>query len=139
MSSGNVTLFMPTLFGSVCNIYDGSGEIWPRQCFPAPIFLKRYTTAEFLAAKAAWSFFEMVESHDAAVRVRLSVKYLDYATPSTCGEHTSIWYKFRGNEERMQYLRGKYLHAELCPNYQWVSQRDRGITPPPVNVYPLPR
>lgn len=122
------------LIPAACDIYDGSGSIWPAQPFPTAQFLTQFSHSELRNARAAWNFFEQVESQDAATRVRLAGMPYPYSGNNV--RTPSIWYVFTSNEERLRYLRGKALHSSLCPDYSWVSQRDLGITPPPVNVYP---
>jgi hypothetical protein len=119
---------------AICDYYDSSGSTWPALAFPAAVFLRRYSAADLTSARRAWNTFERVEAHDAAVRVRLGPTGW---TPSSSPVQTPCtWYLFASNEERLQYIRGKALHDELCPNYAWIPQRNIGITPPPVNVYP---
>jgi hypothetical protein len=133
-----VILYDPTCTlcppAAACALYDGSGSVWPTQRFPADQFLLKFSASDLRDARAAWNLFERVESQDAATRVRLSTT--GWPTPTNSTEGSSIWYQFTSNDERLQYIRGKALHAQLCPLYNWKSQRDLGITPPPVNVYP---
>jgi hypothetical protein len=127
----------PPLIPTICDFYDSSGSVWPTLSFPAAVFLRRYSTADLVSARQAWNIFERVESYDAAVRVRLAPTGW---TPSSNPVQTPCtWYRFTSNEERIKYTRGKALHDELCPNYSWIPQRNIGVTPPPVNVYPQPR
>jgi hypothetical protein len=120
---------------AACSIYDSSGSVWPAQPFPSTQFLTQFSHSELRDARAAWNLFEQIESQDAATRVRLAAAPHPYSGSNIQTPH--IWYVFKSNEERLRYLRGKALHSSLCPEYRWVSQRDLGITAPPVNVYPI--
>ena len=119
---------------SPCDIYDGSGLTWPRQCFPAASFLRRYSISELRELKAAWDLFERTESADAATRVEYSgTGFLPQ--PSACNK--SIWCTFEREQDRILYQRGRNLHAELCPDYSWAPQRTLGISQVPLTtVYP---
>ena len=119
-----------------CDVYDTSGSVWPMQPFPSTEFLYRYSSSDLRAARTAWNLFEQVEAQDAATRVRLAPT-APWDPPSANIQTPSTWYQFRSNEERLIYLRGKALHSELCQGFRWTPQRNRGITSPPVNVYPL--
>lgn len=120
--------------GDPCNLYDGSGLMWPRQCFPAVSFLRRYTMSDLREAKFAWELFEKVETVDAATRVKYSGSGF---LPQPSGCNKSIWCTFDKEQERIRYHRGQYLHAELCPEYSWVPQRTLGISHVPLtDVYP---
>jgi hypothetical protein len=122
------------LSSTFCSRYDTSGSTWPLQAFPATDFLRRYSSSDLRDARIAWNLFEQVEAQDAATRVRLAAA--PWEPPSGEIQNPCIWYQFASNEERLTYMRGRALHAELCPDYKWISQRHRGLTPP-INVYPL--
>lgn len=124
----------PTCPSAFCRIYDSSGSKWPTTAFPSGEFSLRFDAAGLVSARNAWNLFERVETQDAATRVRLgSVGWQPSANhiQSAC-----TWYQFKSNEERIMYERGRALHAELCPDFRWTSQRNRPFTAPPVNVYP---
>lgn len=119
-----------------CNLYAGPPTtVWPVQSFPASQFRIRFSGADLRDARLAWELFERVETQDAATRVRLSGTGW---TPSTAPvQDPNIWYTFRDQREYVQYQRGRYLHIQLCPTYNWTSQRYLGITAAPVtNVLP---
>lgn len=112
--------------GAVCDVYAVPTTTWPVQPFPASQFLRKYSSSSLRDSKTAWETFERVEAHDAAVRVALSgTGWAPSSQPIT----RSIWYCFRGNGEYMAYQRGRQLHMELCPSYNWKSQRSMGIAP----------
>jgi hypothetical protein len=120
--------------GTPCDVYDGSGLSWPRQCFPAVSFLRRYTMSDLREARSAWDLFEKVEAADAATRVEYSGTGI-LPQPAACSK--SIWCTFEREQDRIKYHRGQHLHAELCPEYSWVPQRTLGISPTPLtSVYP---
>lgn len=117
-----------------CNLYDATGSVWPTTQFPSDEFLTRYGSAELVSARKAWNLFERVEAQDAATRVRLSTTGWNPSSAEV--QIPCTWYRFKSNEERITYERGRALHAELCPDFCWTSQRNRPLTAPPVNVYP---
>lgn len=97
------------------------------QTFPASQFRIRFSGAELREARAAWELFERAESQDAATRVRLSGT--GWSPPP---QGPSIWYVFANQQEYLQYQRGRYLHIQLCPTYNWTAQRYLGISAMPV-------
>jgi hypothetical protein len=117
-----------------CNLYAGPpSTVWPVQSFPASQYKHRFSHTDLHEAKKAWELFERVESQDADTRVRLSGTGW---TPHPKGP--SIWYIFRDHQEYIQYQRGRYLHIQLCPTYNWTAQRYLGISAMPVtDVMPV--
>jgi hypothetical protein len=117
-----------------CNLYAGPPSIvWPVQAFPASQYKHRFSHTDLREAKKAWELFERVESQDADTRVRLSGT--GWSPPQ---QGPSIWYTFRDHQEYIQYQRGRYLHIQLCPTYNWTAQRYLGISAMPVtDVMPV--
>jgi hypothetical protein len=115
-----------------CTLYDGSGSIWPRACFPAYLFRRVYSSQGLMRSAAdAWNYFETVESADAATRVRLSGTGWDPATDK------SPWTPIIQEGNMARYIRGQTLHIQVCPSFSWKSQRQYGISADPVtDVYP---
>jgi len=116
------------------DIYNGIGTIWPRQSYPASCG-PRYIVSQLLEIQTAWNFFEKVESYDAAVRVRLSGT--GYQPEPVYLGGTSVWFPIYSPSNLVTYNKGKRLHQQLFPQYNWVSQRELGISETTVtNVYP---
>jgi len=115
-----------------CTLYDGSGSIWPRTCFPAYLFRHVYSSQGLMrSAVDAWNYFETVESADAATRVRLSGTGWNPATNS------NPWTPIIQEGNMARYIRGQSLHIQVCPSFSWKSQRQYGISAEPVtDVYP---
>jgi hypothetical protein len=113
---------------SACDLYSSSGTTWPVRSIPATAFPRGSAARDRDSAKA-WSFFERVESYDADVRVRLAgTGWMSTGSP---------WYRFTSASEMTLYRRGQILHIQLCPEYNWTSQRTLGIPTEPLdNVYP---
>ena len=120
-----------------CNLYAGpASTVWPAQAFPASQYRHRFSGADLREARAAWALFEQVESQDAATRVRLSGT--GWTPPRDPVQDPSIWYVFKDQPEYLRYKRGRYLHIQLCPTYNWTPQRYLGILPTPVtDVLPM--
>ena len=111
-----------------CNLYTGPpSTVWPVQAFPAAQYRHRFSHNDLHEARLAWELFERVESQDADTRVRLSGT--GWSPPS---QGPSIWYMFANQLEYLQYQRGRHLHIQLCPTYNWTSQRYLGISALPV-------
>ncbi len=104
--------------------------MWPVQAFPAAQYKHRFSGNDLREARAAWNFFEKVESQDADTRVRLSGT--GWRPSSADIQDPSIWYVFADQPEYLRYQRGRYLHIQLCPEYNWTAQRYLGISPMPV-------
>ena len=124
---------------SFCAVYDGSGTIWPRQPFPGNLFPLNINQNR-LSMQNAWNFFELVESTDAATRVRLSNQggWVPPA-PSAFAQSPSIWYNIRNQSAQVLYRRGLSLHQQACPSINWTPQRLLGIPSSPLtDVYPGP-
>ena len=122
---------------AACNLYSGPpSTVWPVQTFPASQYKHRFSGADLREARAAWNLFEQVESQDAATRFRLSGT--GWQPSSAAVQGLSIWYTFRDHIEYLGYQRGRYLHIQLCPTYNWTSQRWLGISVTPVtDVMPM--
>lgn len=123
---------------SACSLYAGPPTtVWPIQTFPAAQYRHRFSGADLREARAAWTLFEQVESQDAATRVRLSGT--GWQPPSNPVQDPSVWYVFQDQPEYLRYQRGRYLHIQLCPAYNWTPQRYLGISAVPItNVLPAP-
>jgi hypothetical protein len=121
---------------SACAIYAGPpSTTWPAQSFPASQYKHRFSAADLREARLAWNFFEEVETQDAATRVRLSGT--GWQPPSSPVQDPSVWYSFTHQSDYLRYQRGRYLHIQLCPTYNWTAQRYLGISAVPVtNVLP---
>ena len=119
-------------YEATCTLYDSSGTTWPRSCFPAYMFRRVFSSQGLMrSASDAWAYFETVESTDAATRVRLSGTGWDSAT------NPSPWIPLVSESNMTRYNRGQNLHVQVCPSYNWTSQRTYGISSDPViNVYP---
>jgi hypothetical protein len=113
---------------SPCDVYATPTLTWPKQQFPADHpTVSRLSQGERLAAKRAWNFFEEVEAIDAAKRVRLGLT-AGALTPPPPG----TWYEFNGEDQRALYNRGRYLHRRICPDYNWIPQRNLTIPATPL-------
>jgi hypothetical protein len=112
-----------------CDYYNTTGTVWPKRKIPATAFHRGSPARDIDAAKA-WAFFEMVESYDAQIRVQ-------YAG-TDWSSNKIPWYQFKNSSENVLYRRGQILHTELCPKYDWISQRILGVpsTGPLTNVFP---
>lgn len=116
---------------SACNVYAGpASTVWPVQRFPASQYKHRFSGADLREARLAWAFFEQVESQDAATRVRLSGT--GWTPPSGPIQDPSIWFHFSHQSDYLRYERGRYLHIQLCPGYDWTPQRRLGISALPI-------
>lgn len=122
-----------------CSVYDGSGTVWPLQPFPGNLF-PGWDIKRRFQAQQAWAFFELVESTDAATRVRLSNQggwEPPYA--SAFPQTPNLWYPINTEGNRTLYHQGLLLHQQACPSTNWTPQRTLGIpTTPLTNVYPGP-
>lgn len=88
-------------------------------------------------ARNAWDTYERVQAADAATRVQLSGT--GWTPPSWRNQSLTIWYVFQGKEEKDQFNVGQRLHQQICPTYNWVAQRNMGISATPLtNVWPQP-
>ena len=120
---------------SVCSLYDGSGSVWPRQPFPGNLF-PGWSHQRRFQAQNAWNFFELVESTDAATRVKLVTNPTVSQAPPSVFPHTqSLWFPIGTNSRLQQYRTGQRLHQQACPGINWQSQRLLG---PSLDVYPQP-
>jgi hypothetical protein len=112
-----------------CDLYISppSSTTWRTQAFPSgnPAVI-RMSAGELTAARRAWNFFELVETADAATRVRLSSIAGGWVPPSGL-QPASIWYPLSAPGDFMLYRKGQQLHRRICPNYNWTSQRNLPI------------
>jgi len=116
------------------DIYNTVGPVWPQQSYPASCG-PRYGVSQLSDIQQAWTFFEKVEAFDANMRVKLSGTGYK-PLPVTSGGN-SIWYSIRNQSDLILYNRGKQLHQNLFPRYNWTPQRYLGILNTPLqNVYP---
>ena len=107
----------------MCHLYTAPTDVWPKQQFPSghPA-VNRLGHRERLAAKTAWNYFENVEAHDAAVRVKLG------ATGGVIPPAPArLWYQFSGEEQRILYEKGRRYHILICPTLNWIPQREYPI------------
>jgi len=120
-----------------CSAYMGSGTVWPQQPFPGNLF-PGWDNKRRQQAQNAWNFFELVESTDAATRVRLSNQGgYKPPPPSAFASDPSIWYLITTEGAKTLYKQGLLLHQQACPDTSWQAQRTMGIpTTPLTNVYP---
>lgn len=120
-----------------CSVYDGSGTVWPQQPFPGNLF-PGWDIKRRFQAQQAWAFFELVESTDAATRVRLSNQGgWTPPPPSAFPQTQTLWYPINTEGNRTLYHQGLLLHQQACPSTNWTPQRTLGIpTTPLTNVYP---
>jgi hypothetical protein len=119
---------------NACDLYISPpfSRTWRTQAFPSgnPAVI-RMSARELVAARQAWNFFELVETVDAATRVRLSDAG-GLTPPTTPIAPPSIWFPLSAPGELMLYKRGQQLHRRVCPNYDWTSQRNLGISTTPI-------
>lgn len=108
--------------------------VWPRQPFPATGGQK-LSGAALRDAQDAWNFFELVESTDAATRVRIA-QAGGFNPPPIDAGRVSLWYPLNTIKDLMRYQRGQMLHWENCPAINWTSQRYLGFPPAPYDVLP---
>lgn len=102
---------------SPCDIYTTPATVWPKHQFPSSHpAVNRLGHRERMAAKTAWNYFENVEAHNAAVRVKLGT------TGGTIP--TRLWYQFSGEDQRILYEKGRRYHIMICPTLNWIPQRD---------------
>jgi hypothetical protein len=122
---------------SFCTRYDASGTVWPVSNYPGALFPLQ-SQGQYATNKDAWTFFELVESTDAATRVYWSNQG-GYQPPGTSAfpQTPSLWYPLQSQSELQRYQAGQQLHVQACPAYNWASQRSLGIPIVPLtNVYP---
>lgn len=117
---------------SACDIYNIVSPDWIGQRFPSgnPAF-SRCTARELTSNREAWNFFELVESTDAASRLRIcEAGSITYSTKPVITP--TLWYPITTQGRKMLYRRGQLLHIQLCPNYNWTPNRNRPLvfTPP---------
>jgi len=116
---------------AACYLYLGPPSvIWPAQAFPASQYRNKFSGSDLRDARLAWNFFEEVESQDATTRVRLSGT--GWQPPTSQVQDPSLWYVFKDQTEYIRYQRGRYLHIQLCPTFNWTPQRNLGISSAPV-------
>lgn len=116
---------------AACNVYAGPPTtVWPVQRFPASQYKHKFSSGDLRDARLAWEYFEQVESQDAATRVRLSGT--GWTPPKGSVQNPSIWFQFPLQSDYLRYERGRYLHIQLCPDYNWTPQRRLGILATPV-------
>jgi len=109
-----------------CDIYTTTTTVWPRRQFPRTLF-PRWSGQRLTAARNAWTYFEEIESADAAIRVAASAS----------GQTSVTWTPFDREGSRIQYNYGKWLHQQLCLDVNWTSQRDLGISATPLtDIWP---
>jgi hypothetical protein len=113
-----------------CSIYTGPPTTaWPRTAFPSYLF-RGFSSRQLQDAVLAWNYFELVESTDAATRVRLSTQ--GWVPPTGMLEGSSIWFPIASEGRKDLYFRGKLLHVQACPGMDWRPQRSLGIPPAPL-------
>jgi hypothetical protein len=91
---------------------------WPLQAFPANSF-RGWNNRRLQDARAAWGFFEAVESADAYRRIQygFTLKGISMVTDP------NLWTELITEETLGQYNYGQYLHSIVCPEISWNSQR----------------
>lgn len=110
-----------------CEPYSTPTLVWPLQTFPRTLF-PRWSGQRLTAAQKAWTLFEKIESADAAIRVQASAS----------GRMAISWTPFDTESARQTYNYGKWLHQQLCPEVNWVSQRDIGLSLTPLTtIWPV--
>jgi len=110
-------------------------QIWPQAVFPGNLF-PGWDSKRRLTAQEAWRYYELVESSDAATRVRLGGTGWQPPQPSAFAQNPVIWYLMRSQADIIKYRLGLSLHQQACPNIDWRSQRSYGISASPVtSVY----
>jgi hypothetical protein len=102
---------------------------WPCQSFPANLF-KGLTQQRLQEARNAWLLFESVESADAALR--LSYGLMRKGTDAVCSP--TIWTPLVDQAILKQYQYGQTLHANVCPEIDWTSQRKLPPSPGPYTL-----
>jgi len=92
---------------------------WPLQAFPANSF-RGFSNRRLQEARAAWGFFEAVESADAYRRIEygFTLKGRNMIT------EPDLWTELVTEETLGQYNFGQYLHSYVCPEISWNSQRN---------------
>ena len=134
-----------------CSNYDASGKdvavllTWPLNPFPGNLFPGWNSQRRFDSQKA-WNFFELVESYDAQVRIKLGDLSGTYTFPSRSTPTkivpppppvNSLWYPLASSSDLTLYRNGQQLHAQACPAVNWQSQRSLPLpTKPRANVFP---
>lgn len=112
---------------SACDIYSLVSPDWIGQRFPSgnPAF-SRSTARDLARNREAWNFFELVESTDAATRLRIcEAGAVPYSTKPVITP--TLWYPLTTQGRQMLYRRGQLLHVQLCPNFNWTANRNRPI------------
>ena len=117
---------------SACDIYALTSLDWIGQRFPSgnPVFSRR-SARDLTAMRDAWNFFELVESTDAATRLRIC-EAGSITFPTKPVITPSLWFPIVTSGRKALYERGRWLHIQLCPNYNWTPNRNRPFvfTPP---------
>ena len=110
---------------SACDIYALTSPDWIGQRFPSgnPVFSRR-SARDLTAMRDAWNFFELVESTDAATRLRIC-EAGSITFPTKPVITPSIWFPLVTAGRKALYERGRWLHIQLCPNYNWTPNRNR--------------
>ena len=109
--------------------------VWPVQPFPATGG-QRLSGGALRDAQDAWNFFELVESTDAATRVRIA-QAGPYTPPPIDAGRKPLWFPLNTIRDFARYQRGQMLHWENCPAIDWTSQRYLGFPPAPdYNILP---
>lgn len=120
---------------SACDIYSIVSPDWIGQRFPSgnPAF-SRCTARDLTRNREAWNFFELVESTDAATRLRIC-EAGSITFPTKPVITPTLWYPITTQGRKMLYRHGQLLHIQLCPNYNWTSNRNRPfVFTPPCNT-----
>lgn len=55
-----------------------------------------------------WGTFERIQKFD-----------LNISTLRSFGDKTQTYYVFKGNDERLAFINGQYLHVQRYPNLNW--------------------
>jgi len=133
-----------------CGNYSSIGKItgvlltWPQTPFPGKLF-PGWSSQRRFDAQNAWNFFELVESHDAQVRIMIGKLNGTYTFPSRSTATKiapppavpKIWYTFAGAGDLTKYREGLALHQQVCPNINWTPQRNLPLpTAPLTTVFP---
>ena len=111
-----------------CEVYTIDTLVWPQQTFPRSLF-PHWSGQHLTAARNAWTYYELVETADAALRV----------STAGSGNENITWTPFDTQGARQRYNYGKWLHQQACTkigtcNINWISQRDLGYSAIPLTT-----
>jgi hypothetical protein len=130
-----------------CSNYSSVGKAtdqlltWPSTPFPGKLF-PGWSSQRRFNAQNAWTFFELVESYDAQIRIKLGDLSGNYTFPSRGRNQpppavSQLWYAFATAGDLTRYREGQRLHLQACPSVNWASQRSLPLpTAPLTTVYP---